>query len=160
MTIVKMKIASTKSHIRKLDLGCALRPKKDYINLDIEPLPNVDVVHDMNKFPYPFSDNYFEEIYCQNVLYLLDDWHKVIKEMHRISKNKAKWTISVPYYNSRIAYNAYTKNFFTLDSFNYYNGKILKVRKKWLEPTKLGLLIPPFLRNYVGMVLGEINKKI
>ena len=36
--------------------------KQNYVNLDSVKIPGVDVVHDLNKYPYPFEDNQFNEI--------------------------------------------------------------------------------------------------
>jgi len=47
---------------KKLHLGCGKIIKEGYVNLDIQKLPGVDVIHDLNKFPYPFKDNSFQNL--------------------------------------------------------------------------------------------------
>lgn len=47
---------------KKLNLGCGKDIKKEYVNLDIRKFPGVDIIHDLNKFPYPFKDDSFDEI--------------------------------------------------------------------------------------------------
>ena len=47
----------------KLNIGCGKKILNGYINLDVVKLPGVDIVHDLNKYPWPFKDNYFDEIY-------------------------------------------------------------------------------------------------
>lgn len=88
----------------KLNMGCGTDIKPDYTNLDMIPLPGVDVVHDLNKFPYPFEDDTFEEIYCKNVLEHLPDTVRVMEEIYRIATNGCKVYIRVPYWNSYITY--------------------------------------------------------
>ncbi|HPC10341.1 MAG TPA: class I SAM-dependent methyltransferase, partial [archaeon] len=65
----------------KLNIGCGKKILKGYINLDVVKLPGVDIVHDLNKYPWPFKDNYFDEIYADNVLEHLDDIIKPIEEI-------------------------------------------------------------------------------
>ena len=45
-----------------LDLGCGRNKVPGAIGLDLFPVPGVDVVHDLEAFPYPFENNSFDEI--------------------------------------------------------------------------------------------------
>ena len=47
----------------KLNFGCGADIKKGYINLDKSKIKGVNVVHDLNKYPWPFPGNHFDEIY-------------------------------------------------------------------------------------------------
>ena len=58
--------------MKKLNLGCGKKILKGYINLDCVKFPGVDKVHNLNKYPWPFKDNEFDEIYCDNILEHLD----------------------------------------------------------------------------------------
>ena len=44
--------------MKKLNLGCGTDIKKGYINLDVAKLDGVDVVHDINRLPLPFKENF------------------------------------------------------------------------------------------------------
>jgi SAM-dependent methyltransferase len=81
-------------------LGCGTDIKKGYINLDCAEIDGVDVVHSLEKFPYPFEDNTFDEIIAKHVLEHLDDTIKVMEEIWRICRDNAKVIIRVPYWNS------------------------------------------------------------
>ena len=156
----------------KLNIGCGKKPLKGYINLDFVKLPGVDVVHNLNKFPYPFKNNQFDEIFADNVLEHLDDLIRVMEEIHRISKKNAKIKIIVPYYNHHFAYQDPThKHFFTLDSFDYFTGQgslsfyskaRFEIVKRKPIPSWLGRLVPfkRVLLNMLGMVFGEFVKFI
>lgn len=48
----------------KLNLGCGKDIKDGYINLDVRYIKGVDVVCNLNSFPYPFQNDVFDEIYC------------------------------------------------------------------------------------------------
>ena len=109
------------SKIKKLNLGCGKKIKEDYINLDIKALPGVDVVHDLNKFPYPFDDDRFEYILCDNILEHLDNLIGVTEELWRISKKNGIIEVIVPYFSSLGAFQDPThKHFFTLRTFDYF----------------------------------------
>lgn len=46
----------------RVNLGCGSLPEDGWVNLDSEPLPGVDVVHDLNEFPWPFEDGCAERV--------------------------------------------------------------------------------------------------
>ena len=104
-----------------LDVGCGLRKRTNAIGIDVNPRSQADVVHDLNRFPYPFTPNYFDEIICDNVLEHLEDVVKVMEELHRIAKPSAVVTIIVPFFSHRQANEDPThRHFFGLHSFDYF----------------------------------------
>ncbi|MDP3941160.1 MAG: methyltransferase domain-containing protein [bacterium] len=80
-----------------LDLGCGNKKIKNAIGLDIIPLPGVDIVHNMDRYPYPMKENTFEEIYCYHVLEHVEDMVKTMEEIFRIGKNRTKVYIRGPH---------------------------------------------------------------
>jgi SAM-dependent methyltransferase len=105
-----------------LDLGCGTRKRPGAIGLDINPLSNADVIHDLSHFPYPFADDSFDEVYADNVLEHLGDVIRTMEELHRICRNGAMVKIIVPYFRSRWAFIDPTHcRFFTVDSFAYFD---------------------------------------
>ena len=107
--------------MKKLNLGCGKDILEDYINLDSISLEGVDVVHDLNKFPYPFEDDTFDEVLAKSVLEHLGNLGRVLEELQRISKLGAMIIIWVPHFASLGAFVDPThKGFFTYYSFDYY----------------------------------------
>ena len=166
--------------MKKLNLGCGMDIKKGYINLDKSKLKGIDVVHDLNKFPWPFKDNYFDEIYAKDSVEHLDDLFKVMTEIHRISKKNAIVKIIVPYWHSSSAFYPDHHYFFNIDSMkfftdpnrtynSFYGFKLDKIK---LIPSRLGWLIPPIpipkfifpnvldIRHLFSYIFGEIIVKI
>ncbi len=154
----------------KLNLGCGRDVKKDSINLDSVKLKGVDKVHNLNKFPYPFKNNYFDEVIAYHILEHLEDLIRVMEELHRICKKDAIIHIKVPYFRYHGAYQDPThRRFFTLDTFdyfteksgyNYYSKAKFEIIKRELIPTEMGKFIPKRFRNFLGFVFGEIGKEI
>jgi ubiquinone/menaquinone biosynthesis C-methylase UbiE len=80
-------------------------------------------VHNLNNYPYPFSDNEFEEVLCHHVLEHLDDIVKPIEEIWRITKHGAKIIIEVPIFPGIGAVVDPThKSFYTFGTFDYFTN--------------------------------------
>ena len=108
--------------MKVLDLGCGNRKRNGAIGIDINPATSADVVYDLNTFPYPFADSFFDEIYADNILEHLDDVIKVMEELYRIGKPDSTVTIIVPYFRARWAFIDPTlKHFFSVESFSYFD---------------------------------------
>lgn len=105
----------------KLNLWCWKKIKEGYINCDMLKLEWVDVVHNLDQYPYPFEEGVIEEIFADQVVEHLTDLIKFMEEVHRMLK--LWWTIEirVPYYTSPWSFSDPThKQFFTYHTFNYF----------------------------------------
>ena len=76
------------TNVKKLNIGCGKDIKKDYINLDKAKAPGVDVIHDIDQYPWPFEDNYFDEVYGRDVIEHVKDLFKAMMEIKRICKDE------------------------------------------------------------------------
>ncbi len=81
----------------KLDIGCGRNKIDGATGMDGVGLPGVDIVHELNDFPWPIKNNVFDEIHCNHVLEHIDDVVRTMQEIYRISKNQAKIHIKVPH---------------------------------------------------------------
>lgn len=107
-----------------LDLGCGANRIENAIGMDKTKLKGVNVVHDAEKFPYPFKANYFDEVYCNHILEHLSDTVKTMEEIHRITKNDGSVFITVPHFSSKSAWIDPThKKAFSLATFDYFAEK-------------------------------------
>lgn len=84
----------------KANFGCSNHRLDGSIGVDRLGTKAVDVICDMNLFPYPFRGNSFEEVLLSNILEHLPDTISAMQEIYRISRNDAMVRIIVPYYNS------------------------------------------------------------
>lgn len=108
--------------MRTLDLGCGTSKRTGAIGADGNIAVRPDVVCDLDRPPYPFREDSFDEIYLDNVLEHLDDVVACVEEIARIARKGAAVTISVPYFRSRYAAVDPThRHQFTVDSFGYFD---------------------------------------
>jgi SAM-dependent methyltransferase len=112
----------------RLNLGCGDDILDGFVNVDIAPLPGVDLVHDLSDLPLPFEDESVSEIVCRDVLEHLD-YVPVLRDLHRILRPAGTIWISVPHYSSRSAFSdpthrawfsSYTWRYFTGEKRGYY----------------------------------------
>lgn len=108
--------------IIKLNLGSGGKPLEGHINVDINPQsPKVNVVHDLDSYPWPFDSNSIDEIVMEQCLEHLIDHNRAMKEVHRILKSGGKTKITVPHFTWQYAYIDPThKHFFAYQTFFYY----------------------------------------
>jgi SAM-dependent methyltransferase len=105
---------------KKLNLGCGTDVRDGWVNLDIAPLPGVDVVHDINVLPLPFPDGEFDMILCNDILEHVD-LVPVLKECHRILAPGGKMRIEVPHFTSNNNYVDPThRNRFSVKTFRFF----------------------------------------
>ena len=78
----------------------------ELVTLDIDPMCNPDVTHDLDVLPYPFEDNTFDEIHAYEVLEHCGhqgDWiffFQQFTELWRILKPKGVLVGSCPNWDS------------------------------------------------------------
>lgn len=104
-----------------LNLGCGRKRVEGAVNLDVSPLTNPDVLHDLGRRPWPFADDSFDEVLAYDVIEHLEDVVGAFEEIHRVSRDGAVVRVAVPHFSSGNAFNDPThRRFFgyhTLDCF-------------------------------------------
>lgn len=86
----------------KIDLACGSNKQgKDWIGVDVRPLPGVDIVHDLETFPYPLPDECATTILCSHYIEHINPakfgFINFMNEVHRIMKPNGRFLISMPY---------------------------------------------------------------
>jgi SAM-dependent methyltransferase len=84
----------------KLNLGAGTDIRDGYINHDIVQLDGIDVVHNLNKYPWPWEDNSIDEIIAIDLVEHLDEFLPAMEELHRVLKHSGRLNLKVPYWNS------------------------------------------------------------
>jgi ubiquinone/menaquinone biosynthesis C-methylase UbiE len=108
------------NYMKRLNVGCGLNIKKDWINLDLHKLNGVDVVHDIEKVPWPFENDYFDEIECFHVLEHVE-YIPILEETYRILKKNGVIRIAVPHFTSPFSFIDPThKKLFSIRTFEFF----------------------------------------
>ena len=106
---------------RILHIGSGSKVLPGAETVDILALPGVDVVHDLDLFPWPYAENSFDLIYGHNVFEHLKDQIATMEEFWRILKPAGRLVLTVPYFRSVDAFTDSThEHFFTSRSLNYF----------------------------------------
>jgi SAM-dependent methyltransferase len=114
----------------KLDIACGQNKQKDFIGVDIAKIEGVDVVHDLEIYPWPFEDESVEEAFCSHYIEHVGDLIKFMNELYRILTPGAKCIFLAPYYTSVRCWQDPThKNAISEHTFLYYNEGWRKVNK-------------------------------
>lgn len=152
----KIKINDELFQRSKLNLGCGTDYKEGWVNVDISEKDiygnktKVDVMHNLNKYPYPFKNEQFSYILSIGLLEHMRDLEKHIKELSRISKKGCIIKIRVPYF---LSYNSgkelYTHRFslYSIQLFNIFNRNKFRLIKKgfWMSHNKFLKWIAPLI---------------
>ncbi len=118
-----------------LNIGCGQSRIPGSVGVDRKPIQNfVDVVHNLDALPYPFPDNYADEIHLYHVLEHLHNPLEKMEEFHRILKPGGKLHMKVPHFSSWGAWTDITHirpfGYFSFDyfrpdhPFHFYTDKI------------------------------------
>lgn len=84
--------------MHKLNLGSGTKRIPGFMNLDLDPGCEPDIVIDLEREPLPFSDNSVDEIICWHVLeHIGDGFIPLMKEIYRVCTSGAWIDISVPH---------------------------------------------------------------
>jgi SAM-dependent methyltransferase len=110
-----------------LNIGAGTDIRDGWINHDIVNLDGIDVVHNLNEYPWPWEDNSIDNIEILDVLEHLDNFVLAMEEIHRILMPNGIVLIRVPYWNHSCAYIDPThKRGFHEQTFDFFdvNSKI------------------------------------
>lgn len=106
----------------RLNLGAGKTKIPGVLNVDRVLVHGyTDIVHDLNKTPYPFADASVAEIHMYHVLEHLDEPVHKMEELHRILKPGGQLFLRVPHFSSMGAFSDIThKRPFGYTSFDCF----------------------------------------
>jgi SAM-dependent methyltransferase len=106
----------------RYNLGSGGRPTAGWINIDKNPgAPQVDLVCDLDRYPWPLRDDSAAEIVMSHCLEHLADRNRAMKEIHRILRRGGIARIEVPHFTWQLAFQDPThRHFFGYHTFAYY----------------------------------------
>ena len=137
--IIRFKVGSKKFellHPFRLDVACGSNKTPGFFGVDIAG-NDVDVIWDLEKFPWPFPDNSVDEIVCNHYIEHTKDLIAFMNELYRIMVPGGTAIIRAPYYNSMRAWQDPTHvRAISEATFLYYNQDWLKANKLDHYPIK------------------------
>jgi hypothetical protein len=88
-----------------LDIGCGANRQDGWVGMDIRPLPGVDIVHDVESFPWPLPDGCVKTAMASHLVEHLNP-HKFgfvnfMDEVWRVMQVGGEFAIVVPHGNSQ-----------------------------------------------------------
>ena len=125
---------------RVLNLGCGRKRVEGAVNVDAVESVAPDVLCDLNRRPWPFPADHFDEVLAYDVVEHLEDVMRTFEEVHRVARDGAVVRVTVPHFSSGNAYVDPThRHFFgyqTLDyltdagEFSFYTRARFRIRHR------------------------------
>lgn len=128
-----------KSKINRIDLGCGDSKQPGWFGVDGRKLPGVDLVQNLELFPWPIPSESFDAAMASHLLEHIQKANGIMlsffNEVHRILKPGGEFFISAPYATSAGFYRDPTHTspineelFFYMDpKDNFYNGGLYNI---------------------------------
>jgi len=106
MTRVK-ELLKSKSHVN-IQLGGGDDPQGGFINIDINKGSTVDIVHDLEKYPWPLPNECADLILASHIIEHINPaklgFIKFMDEIWRITKPRGQLMVATPYGGSFVYY--------------------------------------------------------
>ena len=141
-----------KNSINRLDIGGGNNPNAGFINIDILPLEKVDIVWDLETFPWPIPSGSIDLATASHVLEHINP-HKgvfiaVMNEIWRVLKPKGQFAFVVPYAESFGMYQDPTHcNFINEATMSYFDPLHPSGYYQFYQPKPWKVINMPFATN-------------
>lgn len=89
---------------RVLDLGCGRNKQPGAVGADRNPASQADLLCDLDRVPFPFRGDAFDEIHLHHVVEHLADVIGVTAELWRIGRDGCRVLIATPHFSSVHSY--------------------------------------------------------
>jgi len=131
-----------------LYIGGAGRTVAGYVNLDLVPMPGVDVTADAGQLP--FASGTFQRVECDAVLEHVQDPQRVVREIERVLAHGGFAHLVTPFCHP---FHEFPKDYrrFTPDGLKQLAGGLEIVAEGWRTGPTATLLV--FLIEYVKLLL-------
>ena len=109
-----------------LDIGCGENKQKNFVGMDKRDVPGVDIVHDIEVFPYPLDNESCLTIVGSHIIEHIKPWLTIdlFNELWRILKVGGQLALSTPYAGSSGYWQDPTHcNGFTEITFQYFDHR-------------------------------------
>jgi SAM-dependent methyltransferase len=119
--------------VRILDVGCGINKYLGSIGIDRNPASRADILCDLDRLPYPFRDNTFDQIRAIHVIEHVSNVIGTMEEFHRLARPGGRVLIVTPHYTDFSSFcdpthrwhlNSFSFRYFGKDhaGFGYYSA--------------------------------------
>ena len=130
MATKKPSTKKKKQDLIRYDLACGQSKREGFIGVDIEKMDGVDIVCDLEAYPWPIESDTADEIHCSHFVEHLTDFCAFMDETWRICKDGATLTFVHPYQTSTRAWQDPThKRAINEVSWYYFNQEWRAMQK-------------------------------
>lgn len=145
-----------------MHLGCGERKEPGAVGVDIRKLPGVDIVHDLDRYPYPFKTGSVDRVIAVNIIEHIEDVVRTMEEIHRVCRNGARVYVATSHFSALDSFTDPThKHFFTTRTFDYFvPGEALhEYQYSKAKYRKIRVRLGPPTTNWaLKLILEVINK--
>ncbi len=129
----------------RINIGSGRRRLPGFLSVDNNAnAGDVDVVHDLERLPWPFEESSVGEVVMDHALEHLEDTMGVVQELHRICADGAQITIRVPHFSCAWNHPGH-KRAIGVGLFNHFDPRheerygncqfeVGRVRLRWMQP--------------------------
>lgn len=103
LRLVVSRSCDSNGRARLLNIGCGRDSRDGFLNVDIAPLPEVDLVASLGAHCLPFPDDTFDVVLCRDILEHVEIV-PAIREIHRVLVPGGAAVISAVHFTSRNLY--------------------------------------------------------
>lgn len=158
------KLRTNNNNVTIVDIGCGPNKFPDAVGVDIVKRPGVvDIVHNLDMYPWPIEDNSFDVLICNHLIEHVDDFILMVREFFRILKPGGFLIARTPHYSHVDSYVDPThKRHMTMNSFNYFLDNTDR-SKIYTEPLfcrdEISLSFGSGLYSQIGRMLAKISMR-
>jgi SAM-dependent methyltransferase len=115
----------------RLNLGGGLRRREGFYGVDLLPLPDIDIVADLNQPLDALPDDSVAEVYSRHTLEHVSNLLPLLAELHRVTRPGGRIEVIVPHFSNPYAYSDPTHvRTFGLYTFFYFADADNQPRRK------------------------------
>jgi SAM-dependent methyltransferase len=104
-----------------LDVGCGNAKTPGAVGIDSNPATQADIVHDLDRYPWPLEADRFDRVICSHIVEHVADLLAFMREIHRVSSPQAVVEIVTPHFSNRFSFTDPThRRHLSLRSFDYF----------------------------------------
>ncbi|MBL8602494.1 MAG: methyltransferase domain-containing protein [Myxococcales bacterium] len=142
-----------------LDLGCGDDKLPGAIGMDRVRGPKIDIVHDLDRTPWPIEDGRFGHVRAQNVLEHVTDLIAVMDEVWRVCRPGATVDIFMPFMNSvTFATDPTHKRAAAYRTFHYFDPRTSFGQYRYTDKARFDVVKFEYHRGHPGGIVGTLNR--